>query len=60
MNTSLSLLERNADLYLLTNRLDLASQSIPTSNQIISWLGEMASLRKVLPKVSGLPPVMGK
>ena len=37
----------------------LASQSIPTSNQIISWLKEMESFRKLLPEVSGLPPVMG-
>jgi hypothetical protein len=33
----------------------VASQSIPTSNQIISWLNEMESLRKLLPEVSGLP-----
>ena len=37
----------------------LASQSIPTSNQIISWLKEIETLRKVLPEVSGLPLVMG-
>ena len=35
----------------------LASQSIPTSNQIISWLKEMEGLRKLLPEASGLPLV---
>jgi hypothetical protein len=33
----------------------LASQSIPTWNQIISWLTEMESLRKLLP--DGLKPL---
>ena len=32
----------------------LASQSIPTSNQIISWLKEIESIRKLLPALSGL------
>src|SRR5688500_6042630 len=34
--------------------VNLASQSIPTSNQIISWLKEIESLRKLLPEDSGL------
>jgi hypothetical protein len=37
----------------------LASQSIPTSNQILSWLKELESLPKVLPEVSGLPLAVG-
>jgi eukaryotic-like serine/threonine-protein kinase len=38
----------------------VASQSIPTSNQIISWLKEMESLRKLLPERSDLPQVCGQ
>ncbi len=37
----------------------LASQSIPTSNQIISWLKEIESLRKLLTSVSDLSLVTG-
>jgi len=37
----------------------LASQSIPTSNQVFSWLKEMDSLRKLLPGVSSLPVLVG-
>jgi hypothetical protein len=36
-----------------------APQSIPISNQIISWLKDMESLRKLLPEVSGLALVIG-
>lgn len=32
--------------------------SIATSNQVISWLTEMESLRKLLPEVSGLPLIV--
>jgi len=42
----------------LSGQSSLASQSIPTSNQIISWLKEIESLRKLLPRVSGLPQVV--
>lgn len=37
----------------------LASQSIPTWNQIISWLQEIESLRELLPELSGWPMVVG-
>src|SRR5688572_29690892 len=40
--------------------VNLASQSIPTSNQIISWLKEMESLRRLLTGVSGLALGYGK
>jgi hypothetical protein len=37
----------------------LASQSIPTWNQILSWLTEMESLRKLLPKPQVSTMVVG-
>ena len=39
---------------------ELESHSIPTSNQIVSWLKEMESLRKLLSEVSDSPLIVGK
>ena len=57
-------LRRNLRSYFATSEpqnheVCLASQSIPTSNQILSWLKGIEGLRKLLPEVSGLPLVMG-